>query len=246
MKRLYFSAAIAASAALAGCELPDLPVAPAPVAAPVEAVAEAPPAPAPEVGPNGTEVPPMAYPVTHTPRVFLPSDPIEGRRSAASGQMGVPFKAAFYAKHQTMILQIRHSLDIYAAAQGLDLTYPKTQQIFMDEIIKANGIKLPKLDDPVEYIYVPEQGEKGLQIRLKDSYAGDIWPEGATLPPDYNSMTPGKPQDDGQQDAAIAPDPSAEPPVQRGEVPPAEEPAPRAVGVEGMGGAAGVAPLDLQ
>lgn len=230
--------ALALLALACGCDAPELPTTPQASPQPV-AVAPA-PAPAPvatNVGPNGTEVPPMETPVTHTPRPFTANDPIEGRRSrAAGGYLGSTLHAKRFAEHQIMINQINEALVLYDASAGINGGTPRSHEEFMEKIIKPNGIKLPKLDDPVEYIFVPDDPGKGLQIRLKDSYQGDIWPPGATLPPPeseepYVQPNQPEPQQPAAEDAAAQPQ---------------TEPAPRAIGVEGVGGAAGVAPLDLQ
>ena len=213
--------------ALVGCEAPELPAPPAP--APAPAVVEAAPTPAPvvDVGPNGTEAPPMETPVTKQPRPFTANDPIQGRRSRnAGGYLGAVGGATFYAKHQIMIQQITESLASFNALSGINGGWPKSHEEFMEKIVKPLGFELPKLDEPLEYIFVPEEGEKGLQIRLRPDYDGEVWPPGAN-----------------PADADPVPAPIVQPnqPNQ-----PAAEPAPRAVGVEGAGAAAGVAPLDLQ
>lgn len=222
------SLALTFTLAAVGCEAPDLPSLPVVAAVADETTPEPEPQPTGDVGVNGTIAPPMEKPVTKTPRKFIASDPIKGRRSrAVGGYVGTTVKAGFYAKYQLMIQSIDHDLQIYSAAQGLDITYPKSHEQFMKEIIEPMGVALPELDAPVEYIFVPEQGEKGLQIRLKPDYPGDIWPEGAN---------PADAADD-------VPEP-VEQPNQPNQ--PGSEPTSRAVGTEGVGAAAGVAPLDLQ
>lgn len=211
-----------------GCEAPDLPS--LPVATPVAAEAPAEPAPTGEVGPNGTEVPPMEKPVTKTPRVFTSRDPIQGRRSrAAGGYLGAVGNANFYARHQMVINNVNHALALFNAEHG---DWPKSHDEFMEKIIKFNNIELPRLDDPIEYIFVPEDGAKGLQIRLKPDFDGDVWPPGANpadatddAEPEYEQ--PNQPNQPGDAGA---------------EAPPTD----RAIGVGGAGAAAGVAPLDLQ
>ena len=48
------------------------------------------------------------------------------------------------------ILQIEHAMKLYQAANN---RYPKDLQEFMDEIVKANGIRLPTLPHYQEYGY---------------------------------------------------------------------------------------------
>jgi hypothetical protein len=116
---------------------------------------------------SNDELPEIETPVTNTPRPFNPHDPIKGRRSRrAGGQLGAVVSARFYAEHQMLIHAVKHSLQLYWAENG---EYPKSNDEFMKEIIQANGLPLPELEPEHEYIYVPEQPEVGLQIRLKPS-----------------------------------------------------------------------------
>jgi hypothetical protein len=115
------------------------------------------------------ELPEIETPVTNTPRPFNPHDPIKGRRSRrAAGQLGLGAVASakFFAEHQMVIINVKHANQLYLAETG---DYPKSHEEFMEKIIKANGIPLPALEPEHEYIYVPEQPEVGLQIRLKQS-----------------------------------------------------------------------------
>jgi len=52
------------------------------------------------------------------------------------------------------ILQIEHAMKLYQAANN---RYPKDLQEFMDEIVKANGIRLPVLPYYQEYGYNEEE-----------------------------------------------------------------------------------------
>lgn len=116
-------------------------------------------------GKPSDDLPAIETPVTSTPRPFNAHDPIAGRRSRrAGGHLGTVGAARFYAEHQMIILNVNHALQLYWAETG---TYPTSNDEFMEKVIKANGIPLPKLEPQHEYIYVPEQPEVGLQIRLK-------------------------------------------------------------------------------
>lgn len=53
-------------------------------------------------------------------------------------------------------IQIPQALQVYQAIQG---EKPKTHEIFMKEVIKANQIKLPELPEGREYRYRPDLGE---------------------------------------------------------------------------------------
>jgi hypothetical protein len=108
-------------------------------------------------------------PATDVPRKFDAKDPVAGRRSADLGGSGVgttSVAAGFYAKHQSMILAIDHALQLYVPQH--DFEYPKTHEEFMRDVVALalNTEELPELPPGEEYIYVPEQAEIGLQIRL--------------------------------------------------------------------------------
>ncbi len=155
--------------ALFGCEAPELSQsassASTPAAAPAPAAAEQ---PAEELGPGGRPLPPLPEdetPVTDVPRKFDAHDPIKGRRSRdVGGYMGATAAAKFYAEHQMKILSIDHANQLYWGEHG---DWPKSHEEFMKNIIEFNKIALPEIPDDEEYIYVPEQGDIGLQIRLK-------------------------------------------------------------------------------
>lgn len=51
-------------------------------------------------------------------------------------------------------LNIEHAIDLYKAENG---DYPKTFEEFMDKIIKANNIALPKLPEYQDYAYKAEE-----------------------------------------------------------------------------------------
>ena len=105
--------------------------------------------------------------VTDEPREFTANDPMKGRRSrAAGGYLGAVAGARFWAEHQIIINQIKQALQLYWAEKG---DYPQTQEEFMQKIIKLNQIQLPELMADEEYVYVPEEGINGLQIRKKQS-----------------------------------------------------------------------------
>jgi hypothetical protein len=107
-----------------------------------------------------------AAPVTADPRPFTAYDPVQGRRSRETGGLGASVAAAFYAKHQMIILAVQHSLELYFAMHG---EYPRSHDEFMKNVVAValNGTELPALPEGQEYIYVPGEGELGLQIRLR-------------------------------------------------------------------------------
>lgn len=146
-----------------GCEAPELPPA---AQAPAPVVEEAPKEEVIMVaGAPGEAVPEDENPVTDIPRKFDSHDPIKGRRSRrAGGYLGATAGAKFHAEFQMMILSIDHANQLYMAEKG---DFPESQEEFIKNIVEFNKIKLPEIPDDEEYCYVPEQGEVGLQIRLK-------------------------------------------------------------------------------
>jgi hypothetical protein len=167
--------ATAVIVAAVGCEEPQLPSkAPA-------ATAEATPAPAPVeeerpmvAGAPGEKLPEIETPVTSTPRPFTSHDPIKGRRSRrAGGYLGATAGARFHAEYQMIINNIQHAHQLYWAETG---DWAKSNEEFMTKIVAGNKLVLPELEPQHEYIYVPEQPEVGLQIRLKPGFAQDGTP----------------------------------------------------------------------
>jgi hypothetical protein len=166
----YRSAAALLLAAAVGCDAPALPTGPAtPPAATVPAEK-----PKPIVaGVEGEEMPEIAIPVTNTPRPVDPDDPIKGRRSKrAGGHLGAAAHARFWAEHKLIYDQVKQNIMLYMTTTG-NLDYPKSNEEFMEKVIKGYQMKLPELEPHHEYIYVPEQPEVGLQIRLKPGYNAD-------------------------------------------------------------------------
>jgi hypothetical protein len=186
-----------------GCDAPALPTAPkaastAPVAAPPE---EEKPMVA---GAPGEALPEDENPVTDIPRKFTANDPIQGRRSRRVREgtnplgIGTTAAAGFYAKFQSMILAIDHSNQLYWPQHNFE--YPKTQEVFMKEVVAPalNGIPLPELPEDEEYCYVPSQPETGLQIRLKPGTPRSKVPAG-TSPEEAIKMLAGQEQPAGEQ-----------------------------------------------
>jgi hypothetical protein len=105
-------------------------------------------------------------PVTDVPRKFTKKDPIQGRRSKAQGGFAGNIGAALQAKHEGFILAIDQANQLYWPQN--DFSYPKSHESFMTDVVALalNGQVLPEIPEDEEYIYVPEQGEVGMQIRL--------------------------------------------------------------------------------
>ena len=120
---------------------PPAPVAPQPAPAPV--------APRPILGQKTQDIRDMnkekgAGGVVTQPRITA-KDPITLQGNAYVSIIG-----------QNSILNIQHALDLYQAETG---EFPKTTEEFMEKIIKANNIALPKLPFYQEYGYDPDKKE---------------------------------------------------------------------------------------
>lgn len=146
---LALSLTLALSFALAGCDQPTgttRKIARKPKPAEPVAEAEAPAAPVgprPILGQKTQDIRDMAKEqkaggVVTPPRITA-KDPIRLQGNAYVSIIG-----------QTSILNIQHALDLYQAETG---EFPKTTEDFMEKIIKANNIALPKLPFYQEYNY---------------------------------------------------------------------------------------------
>ena len=80
-----------------------------------------------------------------------------------------PFKTYWIGKQQAICFQIERNLKAYRAEHGC---IPKTQDKFMDEIIKKGNIKLPQLPPGHKYIY--EQGELMVEKPSFTTYCKNI------------------------------------------------------------------------
>jgi hypothetical protein len=189
-------ALVALFAASLGCEAPELPPAattPAPAPAAEEPKKEE---PIMVAGAPGQPVPEDETPVTDIPRKFNSHDPIKGRRSRrAGGYLGATAGAKFYAEFQMMILNVDHANQLYWAEKG---DWPKSQDEFMKNIIEFNQVKLPEIPADEEYCYVPDQGELGLQIRLKPGSKRSKVPAGTSPEEAIKMLAGGEPAPDEQ------------------------------------------------
>ncbi len=148
-----------------GCETPELqtaataPSATPPTAEPQEEVVMV-------AGVPGEPLPEDEIPITDVPRRIDPKDPVKGRRTRATGGVAGNFGAALWGQHKAMFDAIAYANELYWPQH--DFSYPKSHEEFMTAVVAPalNGEMLPELPEYAEYIYVPEQGELGLQIRL--------------------------------------------------------------------------------
>jgi len=147
-----------------GCEMPEMDQ----------------PAPIPVVKSTPAE---KTKPVTTEPaepREFTANDPKKGKQvRSVGGYAGAVFGARFWAEHQIIIDNIKHTLDLYNAEHG---NYPKTHEEFMSKIIAANQITLPKLDAGQEYIYDPETHTLDVRASQASAETTEATTEGRTPP----------------------------------------------------------------
>lgn len=67
-----------------------------------------------------------------------------------------PLASYFRVRERIGVDQIKHAMDLYKATNG---HFPRTQDEFRKEIIKANAIRLPVLPDGDKFFYDPDQGQ---------------------------------------------------------------------------------------
>ncbi|MBM4004015.1 MAG: hypothetical protein FJ295_12140 [Planctomycetes bacterium] len=74
-----------------------------------------------------------------------------------SGLIVTPAKTLFAAKEKIVFeIAIPHALNLYNAAEG---NYPRSHDEFMERVVRANNIVLPKLPEGNSYVYDPETYE---------------------------------------------------------------------------------------
>jgi hypothetical protein len=81
---------------------------------------------------------------------------------------GAAAQALFDTKEKAVFeIQIPQALSLYRAQDSFGKG-PQTHEEFMQKIIRANNIQLPKLPEGMHYIYKPDAGEKA---------EGELWVE---------------------------------------------------------------------
>ncbi len=84
----------------------------------------------------------------------------KGRRLEKEGlftPLTVPAIAFFRVEQRVVFeIQIPHALNLYRATNG---DFPKTEEIFMKEIVRANNIDLPELPLGHKYVYEAKTGQ---------------------------------------------------------------------------------------
>jgi hypothetical protein len=72
-----------------------------------------------------------------------------------AGPVATPASTYFMAKERIAFdIQIPHAMNLFKAMEG---HMPKSHEEFMEKIIKANQIQLPKLPEGERYVYDPKQ-----------------------------------------------------------------------------------------
>lgn len=81
--------------------------------------------------------------------------PQRGRSLEGGGYLSVVAGTRFWAEHQVILNNVLHAMRLYEAEHG---RYPKTQEEFMERVIKPNepATALPPLPPGWEYYYDPE------------------------------------------------------------------------------------------
>jgi hypothetical protein len=82
----------------------------------------------------------------------------QGQKIAGrQGPLVTPISVLFEAKQRVVFeMAIPHALQLYQAEHG---HFPKTQDEFMEKIVKFNAIELPELPEGHEYVYDPAEGK---------------------------------------------------------------------------------------
>jgi hypothetical protein len=149
------------------------PVDPAPAAQPVP-MTPAPVAPAPKAPAPARVVPPsrpvvaqpLTQPVPQAPAGGVQADVVREKAKAGMGKKGqgigrnmftVPIITYFITRDRLAFeAQVPHAMKLFRATHGY---YPRTQEEFMEKIIKPGNIPLPVLPRDHRYYYDPEKGE---------------------------------------------------------------------------------------
>lgn len=107
------------------------------------------------------EAPPQIEVVTaHSPK--------KGKSLEGGGYLSVVTGTRFWAEHQLILDNILYATRLYEAEHG---HYPKTQEEFMEKIIKPNEptTRLPELPEGWEYFYDPKEP---LVLKMKNTGTG--------------------------------------------------------------------------
>lgn len=72
----------------------------------------------------------------------------------------VPISTLFRTQERLVLQQVEHAMNLYKAEHGRG---PASHAEFMDQIIRANNLRLPQLPPNQEYVFDPRDGE--LKVR---------------------------------------------------------------------------------
>ena len=118
------------------------------------------PAPAPKSPvPPAVPAPQAAAPAPPTERVLAEAGVGKKGQSLKhdTGMVVEPVKQLIRFEQKAVFdIQIKQALELYKGSTG---SYPKTHDEFMEQVIKANGIKLPELPEGQKYVYDSEQSQ---------------------------------------------------------------------------------------
>ena len=102
------------------------------------------------------------------PRQVTIDDMRRGKSLRGGGYLATVLSARFRAEHKLTLIQVEHAMNLF---NGLHGHYPKSHDEFMEQIIRANSIQLPQLDEGFEYLYDPSDHE--LKMRPSDADVGN-------------------------------------------------------------------------
>ena len=154
------AALLAAAAALAGCDKTgDQPDAP-----PVDA---------------GTAVAPPMEAQRAAAGVGAEGASLRNDDSMAAKLVTTPAKTYFDVKQRIVFeVQLPQAEKIFEATEGRK---PSSHEEYMDKVVRANQIKLPRLPEGMEYVYHPDKGELWVE---PVAGAGGQPPQGFAPPPE--------------------------------------------------------------
>ena len=130
-------------------------ISPSPQTPEMASGAPAPPAPAPPGDPSQAAKAQQAE--SGTAEVAKAGVGVKGRDYGGAGIITTPIQQYFRIGERINFIQMDNSMKIYKA--GHDNKGPKTQEEFMDVIIKENGVQLPDLPEGDEYFYDPKTAQ---------------------------------------------------------------------------------------
>lgn len=127
---------------------------------------------------KGKDVPPVVQdePAPPDPLPVVPTETVMVKAEAGVGVQGrsltpatgnnpveiitAPLGAMFWGKQKIIFDQITHAMNLYKAEHD---SIPTSHEEFMEKIIRAKGISLPRLPENHTYLYDPKDGE--LKVR---------------------------------------------------------------------------------